>query len=32
MSNVTESSQVRFETLTVSREGGVLFADIAAPP
>jgi enoyl-CoA hydratase/carnithine racemase len=32
MSDATEGFPVMFETLTVSKDGGVLFAEIAAPP
>jgi enoyl-CoA hydratase/carnithine racemase len=32
MSLTTEKSPVTFETLTIRQEGGVLFAEIAAPP
>ena len=32
MSKATKRSPVTFETLTVRQEGGVLFAEIAAPP
>ena len=32
MSDATENGRSTFETLTTSQEGGVLFAEIAAPP
>jgi hypothetical protein len=32
MSDATESLPVEFEKMTVSQEGGVAFAKIAAPP